>query len=237
MRRRWNLNRLPDLRHERALTRQGCLHIAGVDEVGRGAWAGPVVAAAVGLPLGSRQLRQMLRGVRDSKQMSPQARQAWEPRIRQVAWGCAIGEASVEEIDTLGIVPATRLAMLRAAAGLGPLPDGLLIDYLQIPDLPIHQLALKFGDQRSLSIAAASVVAKVHRDRLMVELGRRHPGYGLPENKGYGTAAHRAGLVQMGPSGIHRRTFAPVAACLKPMAGRVADPAGTLGGRPLTNVV
>jgi ribonuclease HII len=189
--------------------------VVGIDEVGRGAWAGPVVAAAVGLPLEIVQLRRRLRGVRDSKQMSPAERQAWEPRIRQIAWGCAVGEASVEEIDTLGIVPATRLAMLRAATGLLPAPDGLLIDYLQLPEVMLQQVALKFGDQRSLSIAAASVVAKVHRDRLMVELGRSHPGYALADNKGYGTAAHRAGLVRQGPCVLHRRTFAPVAGCLE----------------------
>jgi ribonuclease HII len=147
--------------------------------------------------------------------MSPHERQAWEPRIRQAAWGCAIGEASVDEIDALGILLATRLAMLRAASLVVPSPDGLLIDYLSLPDLDQPQLALKFGDQRSLSIAAASVVAKVHRDRLMVELGRIHPGYSLCDNKGYGTAAHRAGLERQGPSAIHRRTFAPIARLLE----------------------
>jgi ribonuclease HII len=187
------------------------------------------VAAAVGLPLESRQLRRQLRGVRDSKQMSPIERREWEPRIRQIAWGCAVGEASVEEIDTLGIVPATRLAMLRAATGLLPSPDGLLIDYLLLPDLQLQQVALKFGDQRSLSIAAASVAAKVHRDRLMVELGRTHPGYGLADNKGYGTAAHRAGLDQHGPCVVHRRSFAPVAGCLHGTLGRPAAQGGELG--------
>lgn len=214
MHRRCSLTSRPDLRAERALARLGCQHIAGIDEVGRGAWAGPVVAAAVGLPLERRRLCGLLNGVRDSKQMTPQQRRAWEPRIRELAWGWAVGEAGVEEIDALGILAATRLAMVRAAASLSPLADGLLIDYLQLPGLQVQQVALKFGDQRSLSIAAASVVAKVHRDRLMVELGRRYPGYGLAENKGYGTAAHRAGLDHQGPSIIHRRTFAPVARCL-----------------------
>jgi ribonuclease HII len=209
------LSPLPDLRHERALARRGCVLVVGLDEVGRGAWAGPVVAAAVGLPLESRQLRRQLSGVRDSKQMSPRERQACEPRIRQAAWGCTIGVASVEEIDALGILVATRLAMLRATTMVVPSPDGLLIDYLTLPELAQPQLALKFGDQRSLSIAAASVVAKVHRDRLMVELDRIHPGYGLGDNKGYGTAAHRSGLDRQGPSAIHRRSFAPVARLLE----------------------
>jgi len=194
------------------------------------------VAAAVGLPLESRQLRRLLRGVRDSKQMAPQQRLAWEPRIRQVAWGCAVGEASVEEIDALGIVPATRLAMLRAAMGLQPSPDGLLIDYLRLPDLQLQQVALKFGDQRSLSIAAASVVAKAHRDRLMVELGRNHPGYGLADNKGYGTAAHRAGLVQQGPCEIHRRSFAPIAGCLQGTASWPAARGAKLDNSLMTKV-
>ncbi len=194
------------------------------------------MAAAVGLPLESRQLRRLLRGVRDSKQMAPQQRLAWEPRIRQVAWGCAVGEASVEEIDALGIVPATRLAMLRAAMGLQPSPDGLLIDYLRLPDLQLQQVALKFGDQRSLSIAAASVVAKAHRDRLMVELGRSHPGYGLADNKGYGTAAHRAGLVQQGPCEIHRRSFAPIAGCLQGTASWPAARGAKLDNSLMTKV-
>ncbi len=194
------------------------------------------MAAAVGLPLESRQLRRLLRGVRDSKQMAPQQRLAWEPRIRQVAWGCAVGEASVEEIDALGIVPATRLAMLRAAMGLQPSPDGLLIDYLRLPDLQLQQVALKFGDQRSLSIAAASVVAKAHRDRLMVELGRNHPGYGLADNKGYGTAAHRAGLVQQGPCEIHRRSFAPIAGCLQGTASWPAARGAKLDNSLMTKV-
>jgi ribonuclease HII len=172
------------------------------------------VAAAVGLPLELRTVRQQLYGVRDSKQMSPQARMDWEPRIRQLAWGCAVEEASVEEIDALGIVPATRLAMLRAVQRLGPAPDGLLIDYLRLPELPLPQVALTFGDQRSLSIAAASVVAKVYRDLRMRALDQTHPGYGLAENKGYGTAAHRNGLTLHGPSVLHRRSFAPIARCL-----------------------
>lgn len=230
------MSSLPDLRHERALYRRGCRLVVGIDEVGRGAWAGPVVAAAVGLPLESRQLRRLLRGVRDSKQMSPIERRDWEPRIRHLAWGWAVGEASVEEIDTLGIVPATRLAMLRAATELLPSPDGLLIDYLRLPDLQLQQVALKFGDQRSLSIAAASVVAKVHRDRLMVELGRSHPGYGLADNKGYGTAAHRAGLDQQGPCVVHRRTFAPVAGCLEVRLSWPAAHGAKLGNSRLLNI-
>jgi len=225
------LSPLPDLRHERALARRGCVLVVGLDEVGRGAWAGPVVAAAVGLPLESRRLRRQLSGVRDSKQMSPHERQAWEPRIRQAAWGCTIGEASVEEIDALGILVATRLAMLRATSMVVPSPDGLLIDYLSLPDFDQPQLALKFGDQRSLSIAAASVVAKVHRDRLMVELDRAHPGYSLGDNKGYGTAAHRAGLDRQGPSAIHRRTFAPIARLLEAKEPSTCSVAAAPGGR------
>ncbi len=204
----------PDLRNERTLLRRGYHRVAGVDEVGRGAWAGPVVAAAVCLPLENRNLRSLLRGVRDSKQMSPKERKAWDPRIRQIARAWAVGEASVSEIETLGILPATRLAMQRALAGLLLPVDHLLIDYIRLPELTVPQVALKHGDQRSLSIAAASVVAKVHRDRLMIELDTAFPGYGLGRNKGYGTAAHRTGLSQRGPAAIHRRTFAPVTQCL-----------------------
>lgn len=214
------------------MLRQGFLHVAGVDEVGRGAWAGPVVAAAVGLPLERRNLRRLLCGVRDSKQMSPDKRLEWEPRVCQIAWGCAVGQASVEEIESLGIVPATHLAMLRAAAGLRPCADYLLIDYLRLPGTSVGQLAFKFGDQFSLSIAAASVVAKVYRDQLMVGLDSLFPGYALAHNKGYGTAAHRAGLARQGPAAVHRRTFAPIARWLEAPV-RPPSPQGATLGRLL----
>lgn len=203
--------REPSLRWERRLSRGGAARIAGIDEVGRGAWAGPVVAAAVVLPLGMRKLASVLRGVRDSKQMTSAQRERWVQAIQDVA-EAGVGQSSPQEVDALGLIAATRLAMARALATLQIPPDHLLIDHLRLPGIPLPQTPLTFGDQLSLSIAAASVVAKVTRDLAMDELDRLHPGFGFARHKGYGTEEHRRALAEFGPTAIHRYSYMPVAA-------------------------
>ena len=197
------------MRQESYLIRQGYALVAGIDEAGRGAWAGPVVAAAVILPrLASRQAA--LRGVRDSKLLSPAQRQALFEQIRRAALAVGVGMASHAEIDELGIVPATRLAMTRAVQSLAPSPMALVIDAVRLSELPLPQRVLFHADTLCLSVAAASIVAKVTRDRLMVDLDGQYPGYAFAQHKGYGTALHRLALAQLGPSVVHRLTFEPV---------------------------
>ncbi len=196
----------PDLQYERRLWRSGLVRVAGLDEAGRGALAGPVCVATVILPSDDPHLARTLAGVRDSKQLTPPARDSLAPRIKAAALGWAVGFASAEEIDALGIVPAARLAGLRALESLEC--DYLLTDFrLEFPDLDLPQTALVKGDQKSLSIAAASVLAKTARDALMRELDSLYPGYGLGKHKGYGTQAHRSALKRLGHSPIHRKTF------------------------------
>jgi len=199
----------PTLTLEQELLAQGFVHIAGLDEAGRGAWAGPVVAAAVILPLRRKRLPEELQGVRDSKLLSPRRREELFDVIWKRAFSVGIGVVGPEEIDTRGIVPATRQAMRLALARLEAVPQYLLIDYLLLPEVDVPQRAVVHGDARCLSIAAASIIAKVHRDRLMVELDERFPGYGFAQHKGYGTPAHRAALTRLGPSPIHRLTWTP----------------------------
>jgi len=199
----------PTLAEEMALWRQGFQSVAGLDEAGRGAWAGPVVAAAVILPPDPERLRRQLGGVRDSKTLTPEQREALFPVIMQTAAAVGIGMAGPEEIDALGIVPATRLAMLRALEALPTPPEALIVDALPLP-LPLPQRVRVRADARCLSAAAASIVAKVTRDRWMAEMDRLYPGYGFGAHKGYGTPAHRRALQARGPSPIHRRSFAPV---------------------------
>ncbi len=200
----------PDLSLETPLWQAGLNRLAGLDEAGRGAWAGPVYAAAVVLPPSGAELLAQLPGVRDSKQMTARQRAFWAEKIRQaaVAWG--VGWASNEEIDRQGILPATRLAMQRAVAQLGSSPQHLLIDAVRLPALEIPQTALVRGDQRSLSIAAASVLAKTARDAFMTDLDRQFPGYGFASHKGYGTERHRRALDEMGVCPQHRFSFAPL---------------------------
>lgn len=199
----------PTLDLERALWANGALWVAGIDEAGRGAWAGPVAAAAVILPqISSFNLE--LKGVRDSKKMTPTQRDAWARVVRESVVSCGVGLASAAEIDTLGILPATRLACQRATASLAVIPDHLLLDYLHLPDLAIPQTALPKGDALSLSIAAASVLAKTHRDAILCELDAHYPGYGFADHKGYGTAAHRRALQNLGPSPEHRLSYEPL---------------------------
>src|ERR1051325_7041530 len=186
----------------------GLLHVAGLDEAGRSALAGAVAVGAVILPNDQTLLSQALVGVRDSKQMTPLERERLAPRIREVALTWSVAFASAEEIDALGIVHATRLAALRALYGLSISPQYLLTDFrLELPQLDISQTALVRGDALCLSIAAASVLAKATRDKLMCELDTHYQGYGLRKHKGYGTQAHRLAMKRLGRSPIHRKTF------------------------------
>ncbi len=203
---RYDLPPHPTLDFERALWDQGVQRVGGVDEAGRGALAGPVAAAVVILPP-DPSLAQTLAGVRDSKQMTPLQRERWAVEIKRVALGWQVGFASAEEIDAIGIVPATRLAVQRALDSLSAPPDHLLLDYLTLPECPIPQSKLIKGDRRSLSVAAASILAKTARDAFMRALDMEHPGYDLARNKGYGTRRHRQAIRRLGYSPIHRRSF------------------------------
>jgi len=194
----------PTLEFERNLWNDGFTRIAGIDEAGRGSWAGPVAAAAVILP-DNPSLTLSLNRVRDSKLMTPLARETWTPRIKESALGWGVGFASVEEIDTLGIVPATKLAATRALENLRP--DFLLTDYLIFREIELPQTALVKGDQRSLSVAAASVLAKTARDALMRELDGQYPGYGFARHKGYGTRLHQEAIKKLRGCEIHRKSF------------------------------
>jgi len=183
----------------------GLRHVAGVDEAGRGALAGPVAAAVVILPPDIEP--DALDGVMDSKQLSSSRRQAAATLVRRIALAWAVGFASAREIDRWGILPATRLAVRRALRQLTVPPEYLLLDHLLLPEVELPQTAMPKGDALVLSIAAASVLAKTSRDALMEALEARYPGYGFAQHKGYGTAAHRAALRRLGPSPIHRRSF------------------------------
>jgi len=200
-----------DLEHERHFWAQGLARVAGIDEAGRGPLAGPVVAAAVILPADfSHSL------LNDSKQLTAQRREQLFAELTGhsgIVWAASVVEAF--EIDRLNILRATHEAMRRAVAALPTTPDHVLIEGLPVQPFPRPQTALVGGDALSFSIAAASVIAKVTRDRLMLEADARHPGYGFALHKGYGTALHLAKLREHGPCAIHRRSFAPVAAALR----------------------
>ncbi len=192
-------------RPERALRALGYERIAGVDEAGVGPLAGPLVAAAVILPPGAR-----LPGVDDSKKLTPREREEWAERVRSVALAWAVAEVTAADVDRIGPYQASLLAMTRAVEQLAPPADYLLVDARRLPHLLIPQAPLVRGDSRRLSIAAASVVAKVHRDALMDEMDLRYPGYGFSQHKGYGTASHIAALTRLGPCPEHRRRYGPV---------------------------
>ncbi|MBE0682567.1 MAG: ribonuclease HII [Anaerolineales bacterium] len=197
----------PDLSYEQELW-NSYQHIAGLDEAGRGALAGPVCVGAVILPNNIALLSQTLSGARDSKQLTPRKRLQLIPIIKETALTWSIGFASSGEIDTLGIVPATRLAASRALERLDVFPNYLLTDFrLELPELDISQTALVKGDQLSLSIASASILAKTARDAKMLELNAAYPEYGFSHHKGYGTSLHCMRLAQIGQSPIHRKTF------------------------------
>ena len=202
----------PTLNEETSLLQAGHTTIAGLDEAGRGAWAGPVSAGAVILPLADPTLLDKLRGVTDSKLCTPRQRDIYYDRICQIALAWAVALVPAWRIDQIGIVPSTRLAMAQAIADLDPSPDALLIDALKLPEIERPQRSLNKGDLKSLTIAAASILAKVTRDRAMIALGETYPDYGFARHKGYGTPQHRLALQSLGPLDIHRWTFAPVAA-------------------------
>jgi ribonuclease HII len=199
---------VPSFAEEAALREQGYSFVAGLDEVGRGPLAGPVVAGVAILPPGLTG--RWVRMVRDSKLLTPDERQQVLPHLRQVALGLEVGVSSSQEIDRWGIVAATRMAMERAIDALSIRPQFLLLDGLPISSLGVPQKAIVRGDALCLSIAAASIAAKVARDLMMCEEAATYPGYRFEEHKGYGTRGHLRVLERLGPCRIHRRSFAPI---------------------------
>ena len=197
---------MPGLRLEQTLWQSGIKYIGGMDEAGRGAWAGPIMAGAVILPNDPR-IRLTLAGVRDSKQMTPRQRERWALVIKSVTLAWSVGTASAAEIDEIGILPANRLAMMRAIDGLSLAPEYHLFDFIHWKDCPYPGQRLVKGETQSLSIAAASVLAKITRDALMRELDEQFPGYEFARHKGYGTAIHKMAIAKLGLSLIHRKSF------------------------------
>jgi len=196
--------------YERAARAAGATRIAGVDEVGRGALFGPVVAAAVVLPVDAVETEALrAAGLRDSKQLKEAAREKLAEMVRACALGVAVAEVDAATIDRINIYQATRLAMRLAVQQLSPEPDHLLIDAMQI-EWPCAQTKIIYGDSLSLSIAAASVVAKVHRDGMMRAMDAAYPVYGLAKHKGYGTVLHRRAIAEFGPCELHRKSFGGV---------------------------
>jgi ribonuclease HII len=206
------------LQFERQFWEQGNARLAGVDEAGRGPLAGPVVAAALIFDRAFLEAEQygLLLGIDDSKTLSEAQREYFfELLTRCGSLTYGVGSADVAEIDRLNILRATHLAMGRALLALSPPPDFVLVDGLPVKGLPFPSLAIIDGDARCLSIAAASIVAKVTRDRMMRELDGQYPGYGFSQHKGYGTKAHLQALLDLGPSPVHRRSFRPVAEAIR----------------------
>ena len=199
----------PTFTEERGMAARGYRYIAGIDEAGRGALAGPVVAAAVILP-GRKPRGRWAQQITDSKLLSADKRQYLFQHIKEVAVSLAVGIISQEIIDAQNILRATRLAMQQAIDGLTPPAEALLIDYLRLPEVALPQKGIAKGDRLCFSIACASIVAKVSRDRMMVNLDDDYPGYGLARHKGYGTREHLSCLDRLGPSRIHRASFQPV---------------------------
>jgi len=200
---------VPSFIEEQKLRVQGYRYIAGIDEAGRGALAGPVVAAAVILPFNTVNAF-WLTQVRDSKQLTPAKREFLFNEIRKVAISVGVGSVDCRGIDTQGIVKATELAMEQAISQLSPQAEVLLIDFMHLPGVTLPQRGIVNGDSLCFSIACASIIAKVTRDHLMIELDKEYPGYLLSHHKGYGTEGHLACLHRLGPSPIHRLTFQPV---------------------------
>lgn len=199
----------PDLSFERSLWLHEIRYVAGIDEAGRGAWAGPVYAAAVVLPC-ELTCEFELAGVRDSKQLTPQKRSQLALIVKKYALAYAVAFADVNEIDDLGIMAANRLAMMRAVNTLCVTPKHLLIDALFLPDMEQGQTLLIKGDQRSLSIAAASILAKTERDAWMIAAHDQYPAYRFDLHKGYGTRIHQMGLNQVGICELHRKSYKPI---------------------------
>lgn len=202
--------RYPGLHEELTLASQGYRRIAGIDEAGRGSWAGPLVAAAVCLPPPHEGLRDLLSGVRDSKLLTPGGRAAMYGRILGCALDVGIGIVAPATVDRIGLSMAGQLAMLWAVKDMARSPDCLLIDAFGIRHCGLHQRSIVRGDCISLSIASASVVAKVARDRMMRSAHLVYPGYRFDLHKGYGTEHHRKAVELLGPCGYHRRSFRPI---------------------------
>ncbi len=200
----------PGLQHEQHFYTQGIRSVAGIDEAGRGCWAGPVVAVAVVFPPAVLQQPAMLPLIDDSKLLTATQRETTCTHLFLLAASIGIGIVPAYLIDAFGIVPATRLAMTTAVLSLTCPVEALLIDAVPLPELRLPQSAIIKGDALSFSIAAASIVAKVTRDRLMTAADQGYPGYQFAAHKGYGTAAHRKALQRLGPCLLHRRTFRPV---------------------------
>ena len=199
----------PALTEEQRLWRNGFARVAGLDEAGRGALAGPVVAGAVILPTNCAQ-QGVWAAVQDSKLLSPARREELADQVRARAAAWSLGEASAAEIDAVGIASATRLAMRRAVSALIPPPNHLLIDWVQLKALNLPQQSFTKGDQRIVTIAAASILAKVHRDRLLRQLHQAYPAYGFDSHKGYGAHYHLTAIKRHGPCPAHRLSFAPM---------------------------
>jgi ribonuclease HII len=200
----------PTLKLERELWATGLRHVAGIDEAGRGALAGPVIAAAVVVPPGSL-LQGVWASVRDSKTLSARQREALEPEIKRQALAWAVCEVGCGEVDELGIAFATRRAMVGALTALAIHTDALIIDWVRLPMINLPQHVLTKADATVVSVAAASILAKVARDRGMVVVSDAYPDYGFDQHKGYGTPGHFAAIGRLGPCPLHRRTFAPFA--------------------------
>lgn len=200
----------PTLAEERALWAAGYRLVAGVDEAGRGAWAGPLVAAAMIFPPDEALGQALCARVRDSKMLTPKEREEIYPEIVACAVALGLGVVPPAEVDEGGLSQANRAALRAALENLSPSPGFALIDFFPLEGLPIPCKSLAQGDAHCLSIAAASIVAKVTRDRLMADWDRIYPGFGFARHKGYGTPQHRQALQRLGPSPIHRRSFAPI---------------------------
>ncbi len=209
------MNNAPTWEHEVALWGAGYNALAGLDEAGRGAWAGPLVAAAVIIPPNVEREQPPWAAVRDSKLLTPLAREQLYPLIFAQSIAVGVGVVSPALLDLIGLGPANRLAMVRAVRALPQPPDHLLIDAFKLRSLKLPQRSIIHGDRISAAIAAASVVAKVYRDHIMRCYEADYPGYGFAAHKGYGTAAHQAALAQRGPTPLHRRCFAPIAALFR----------------------
>lgn len=200
----------PHLQKEIALLKQGYRFIAGLDEAGRGAWAGPVVATAVILPIDSPNLIHTLSEVHDSKRLTPNKREQLFEIIEKIALAVSVGVVPASTVDELNVVGATRQAMHQALDNLSLTPDYLLLDHLALPTINLPQDAFPKADSISLTVAAASIIAKVTRDRLMVESNQTYPTYAFDRHKGYGTKVHQAALAQYGPCPLHRMSYKPL---------------------------
>lgn len=216
------LHAIPSFDHERRLWEKHCRCVAGIDEAGRGALAGPVVAAAVIIDPSNANLP-LWQEMRDSKLLTPAQRAVLAPQIRAAALAWSVAATPASKIDAMGIAAATRAAMQEAVAGLLPQPQHLLIDWVRLPLVNIAQYSCARADQTMISVAAASILAKVHRDGLMVELDARYPLYGFARHKGYGAAAHLGALSEHGPCPEHRHSFAPIAAHTPPLFNAQAE--------------